>query len=157
MQYNRTEFVNSVFIFMTPILDKISLRNLQIAIVMHAERNPVFATSRMVFACAKRDTVALDATNVSQDIMVIPTVYHATVAPSVHLASVAIPQANAHASPISLEGLVVNAVQDTTSIQNALVRNITCTEILIMYNIFIKFSYTIYFITFKYFNSQDTF
>lgn len=117
---------------MTPILDKISLCNLQIAIVMHAERNPVFATSQMVFACAKKDTVALDATNVSRDITAIPTVYHAIVAPSAHPASVAIPWASARALPISLEGLVVNAVQDTTNIRNALVCNTTRTEILIM-------------------------
>lgn len=90
---------------------------------MHAERNPVFATNRMVFAYAKKDTVALDAISVSLDITAIPTAYHAIAVPSAHPASVAIPQANAHASPISPEELAINAVQDTTNIRSASVCN----------------------------------
>lgn len=110
---------------------------------MRAEQNLVFATSRMVFACARKDMVALDATNVSRDITVIPIVYHATVAPSAHPVSVAMPRASARASPISPERLAVNAVQDITNIRNVLVCNTIC-EILIV-DVSIKSSYNIFY------------
>jgi len=90
---------------------------------MRVERNPVFATKRMVFVCARKDTVVLDATNVHLDIMAILIACHAIVVPSAHPALVVIPRASAHVSPISPEGLAVNAVQDTTNIRNALVCN----------------------------------
>lgn len=109
---------------------------------MRAEQNLVFATSRMVFACARKDMVALDATNVSRDITAIPTVYHATAVPSAHPASVAMPRGNVRASLISPERLVVNAVQDITNIQNALVCNTFC-EIII--DVSIKSSQNIFY------------
>lgn len=123
MQYNRMS-INSIFIFMILILDMIFLCNLQIAIVMRAERNPVFATSRMVFAYVKKDTVALDAINVFLDITAIPTAYRVIAAPSAHQVSVAILRANAHASLISPEELAINAVQDTTNTRSASVYNL---------------------------------
>jgi len=86
---------------------------------MRAERNPVFVIRRMVFACARKDMVALDVISASLDIMVIPTVYHVTAVLSAHQASVVILWASAHASPISPEGLAVNVVQDITNIRNA--------------------------------------
>lgn len=112
---------------------------------MRAERNLVFATSRMVFAYVRKDTVVLDATSVSKDIMAIPTVYHAIAAPLAHPALVAIPRASARASPILPERLVVNAAQDTINIRNASVCNIICAEILVIYDVSVKSSCNIFY------------
>lgn len=85
--------------------------------------------------------MVLDAISVFRDITAIPIVYHATAVPSARPASVAIPRASARVSPILPEKLVVNAVQDTTSIRNVLVCSVIC-EILVIYNvsqIFVKY------------------
>lgn len=150
MQYG-TGSVDSVSMFMISFFHDFYM---QIVIVMHVERNPAFAISRMVFACARKDTVVLDATNASQDITAIRTVYHATVAPLAHPASVAIPQESVRASPILPEGLVVSAVQDITNIQNALVCNTTRVKIFVIYD---ELNFCTYFIILEYFNNLDTF
>lgn len=93
--------------------------NLQIAIVRRAERSLEFATRVTVFACARKDTAALDATSAFPDITVIPIVDRAIAAPSARQLSVAIPRGSAHASPISPGGLAINAVRDITNTQSA--------------------------------------
>lgn len=118
--------------------------NLQIAIAMRAERSLAFATRVTVFACASKDTAALDATSAFPDITDIPIADRATAAPSARPPSVAIPRASARASPISPGGLAINAVQDITNTRSASVRESRRNSLrYIQRNISIEFLYSI--------------